>query len=411
MAEMLGRCTDGGSPERDTTRDGEGEQEVERGTAWVRGTLWAAAAKEGVLMSDLGLEGVTVSAVQWMAARDVLGGEASHFTPWLAANLDILADALGLAELTLVETESSAAGNRLDILATGIDDDGDGRPVAIENQYGISDHRHLGQLVAYLAQQGSGLGVWVVEDYSEAHLAAMEFLNRTSTADVGYMLVRVRFTHGLGPNTYQVHFEVAARPNDFVRRGRRRSSGAEVTGHINEQQRGYLREVLEAASPELEGMGLRAQSMHARGAYVNVQLPASVEVSNWGVLTLRTTRSAASVRLHMIGFETREQNSAALEVLRDRYAERLIEVLPGAPQIDWHGGASGALSDYAGIELAGEGYVGGSADRAASWAVAVCRGWLDVMRADPIADLSSLVEDWVVHHEDGSTDFDDNGEP
>jgi hypothetical protein len=33
------------------------------------------------------------------------------------------------------------------------------------------------------------------------------------------------------------------------------------------------------------------------------------------------------------------------------------------------------------------------------------------MRADPIADLSSLVEDWVVHHEDGSTDFDDNGEP
>ena len=72
---------------------------------------------------------VTISAVQWMAARDVLGAEASHFTPWLADNLDILADALGLAELILVETESDVAGNRLDILATGIDDDGDARPV------------------------------------------------------------------------------------------------------------------------------------------------------------------------------------------------------------------------------------------------------------------------------------------
>ena len=79
-------------------------------------------------------------------------GEASHFTPWLADNLDILADALGLAELTLVETESDVAGNRLDILATGTDEDGDERPVAIENQYGISDHKHLGQLVTYLAQ-------------------------------------------------------------------------------------------------------------------------------------------------------------------------------------------------------------------------------------------------------------------
>jgi hypothetical protein len=84
-------------------------------------------------MSDLSPNGVTISAVQWMAARDVLGGEASRFTPWLADNLDILADALGLAELTLVETESDVGGNRLDILASGVDDDADIRPVAIEN--------------------------------------------------------------------------------------------------------------------------------------------------------------------------------------------------------------------------------------------------------------------------------------
>ncbi len=347
---------------------------------------------------------VTISTVQWMAARDVLGGEASHFTPWLAENLDILADALGLAELTLVETESDVAGNRLDILATGIDDDGDARPVAIENQYGISDHRHLGQLVTYLAQQGAGLGVWVVEEYSEAHLAAMEFLNRTSTADVGYMLVRVRFTHGLGPNSYQVHFEVAARPNDFVRRGRRRVSGSEVDGRINEQRRDYLASVLESAKPELEGLGFRGLSMHRRGSYITVRLPSSLEVSNWAGLTIRTTQRTAAVRLHVTGFETREQNSAALDLFKERYGERLMELLPGTPGIDWHGGASGASTDYAGVELAGEGYTGGTGANAAAWAVGVCRSWLEVMRADPVTDLSSLVEDWVVHHEEGSAD-------
>jgi hypothetical protein len=360
-------------------------------------------------MTDPAPGTVTISAVQWMAARDVLGGEASHFTPWLADNLDILADALGLAELTLVEMESDVAGNRLDILATGTDDDGDDRPVAIENQYGISDHKHMGQLVTYLAQQGSGLGVWVVEDYSEAHLAAMEFLNRTSTADVGYMLVRVRFTHGVGPNSYQVHFEVAARPNDFVRRGRHRVPGGEVTRRINEPRRDYLREVLEAARSGVETIGLRGISMHARGAYVNMRLPSSLDVSNWGLLTLRATRSAAAVRLHMRAFETREQNSAALDVLRDRYGERLAGVLSEGP-VEWHGGASGALSDWAGVELAGAGYASGSAEEAATWAIGVCRSWVDAMRDDPITDLSSLVEDWVVHHEEASTDFDTDSE-
>jgi hypothetical protein len=354
---------------------------------------------------------VTISAVQWMAARDVLGDETRYFTPWLAENLDILADALGLAELTLVDTESDVAGNRLDILATAIDEEGDERPVAIENQYGISDHRHLGQLVTYLAQQGSGLGVWVVEDYSEAHLAAVEFLNRTSTPDVGYMLVRVRFTHGVGANTYQVHFEIAARPNAFVRRGRRRVTGAETTGRVNDQQRDYLRAVLDVARPELEAMGLRVLRIHARGVYVDIRLPTSMDLSNWGHLSLRTTRSAAAMRLHMDGFETREQNSAALDVLRDRYEERLVQLLPGAPQIEWHGGASGALTDYAGVELPGAGYAGGTSNEAANWAVGVCRSWIDTMGENPISDLSALVEDWVVHHEGGaSAEFDPQAE-
>ena len=159
----------------------------------------------------------------------------------------------------------------------------DERPVAIENQYGITDHKHLGQLVTYLAQQGGGLGLRVVEDYSEAHLAAMEFLNRTSTSGIGYMLVRVRFTHGVGPSVYQVHFEVAARPNDFVRSGRRRrGAAARPLGASTSLTATTLRLIFDVARPELERIGYRGISLHARGSYITVRLPASLDVSNWG---------------------------------------------------------------------------------------------------------------------------------
>ena len=109
-----------------------------------------------------------ISSMQWLNARDVLPGEATHFTPWLADNLDLLADAADLSELTQVDTEVAVAEKRLDILASGIDGDGDVIPVIIENQYGVTDHRHLGQVITYLAQQQHGLAAARASGVSES---------------------------------------------------------------------------------------------------------------------------------------------------------------------------------------------------------------------------------------------------
>src|SRR4051812_9031531 len=77
-------------------------------------------------------------------ARDVWTSEGGEFTPWLAENLDVLADELGVP-LTLVATEVPVGGFRLDIQAQAQD----GRLVVIENQLERTDHGHLGQLLAY----------------------------------------------------------------------------------------------------------------------------------------------------------------------------------------------------------------------------------------------------------------------
>ncbi|MGH9151120.1 MAG: hypothetical protein ACRD03_01665 [Acidimicrobiales bacterium] len=99
-----------------------------------------------------------------MTAKEVLGGEASDFTPWLVkpASMEILGAALKLEELSAVTAELNVLGKRLDILATALDENGDEVPVCIENQYGMSDASHLGRLIAYLAHQGKGRSVWVV---------------------------------------------------------------------------------------------------------------------------------------------------------------------------------------------------------------------------------------------------------
>jgi hypothetical protein len=84
--------------------------------------------------------------------REAWKHEAGEFTPWLALpeNLDTLAEVCKLSERELVATEHSVGDFKLDILCT----DGD-HQVVIENQLAESDHKHLGQILAYAAGVGA----------------------------------------------------------------------------------------------------------------------------------------------------------------------------------------------------------------------------------------------------------------
>src|ERR1700737_3407827 len=86
-----------------------------------------------------------------IAVRDVWPYEDEHFTPWLSKpdNLNLLGETLGLGQIDLQGTEVAVGNCALDILGR----DASGRAVLIENQFGPSDHSHLGQLLTYLAGQ------------------------------------------------------------------------------------------------------------------------------------------------------------------------------------------------------------------------------------------------------------------
>lgn len=109
-----------------------------------------------------------------VALRDLWTGEATHFTPWLAQNLDVLGSKLGM-DLELESTEASAGDFSCDIVARDLSTN---KLVVVENQYGGTDHKHLGQLITYASVLGAGAVVWIAETIRPEHKSAMDFLNQ-----------------------------------------------------------------------------------------------------------------------------------------------------------------------------------------------------------------------------------------
>lgn len=112
--------------------------------------------------------------IQNVTLKALWPGEATHFTPWLAQNLDVLGSKLGM-DLELVSTEVSAGDFSADIVARDLSTN---RLVVIENQFGGTDHRHLGQLITYASVLDAGAVVWIAEAIRPEHKSAMDFLNQ-----------------------------------------------------------------------------------------------------------------------------------------------------------------------------------------------------------------------------------------
>lgn len=112
--------------------------------------------------------------IHTVALKDLWAGEATHFTPWLAENLDALGSKLGM-DLELESTEAVAGDFSADIVARDLSTN---KLVVIENQYGGTDHKHLGQIITYASVLGAGAVVWIAETIRPEHKSAMDFLNQ-----------------------------------------------------------------------------------------------------------------------------------------------------------------------------------------------------------------------------------------
>lgn len=329
----------------------------------------------------------TVTAVTWLPAKSVLGGEATDFTPWLAQPhiLSLLGDALKLENLSTVAQEHPVLGKRLDILATAEDESGDEVPVCIENQYGISDASHLGRLIAYLAQHESGRAVWIVEEAHDAYVAAVRFLNRTASDEVGYYLVQVRFTHG-ADSGYQVHFEVLAAPIAWEKP----SGGAKKP--VNQGKVAWIRALHDLIRPATLGLGFPSMNAHARGAYIWVRWPDQAWIHALGRnLSIRARKDSMLVAVSVHSYATREDNRTAVTILEEKLSGPLDNALPKGCEVQW-GTTQAGHREQVRVIRRDLGYTAGDVQEAASWSEAVVAAWMSVVQKNPITNLDAEVE-------------------
>lgn len=151
--------------------------------------------------------------------RTIWRNEAGDFTPWLAQAeiLATLGEALHLGELTLQSTELRVGDFSADIVAV----DDSGTQVLIENQLEPTDHRHLGQVLTYLAGIASNEAsiVWVATRFREEHRAAIDWLNRNTTDGFDFFGVEIEVLR-IGDSDPAPRFNLVAMPNDWARQAR-----------------------------------------------------------------------------------------------------------------------------------------------------------------------------------------------
>ena len=158
-------------------------------------------------MSDINL-----GKLERVEVRKAWEHEAQHFTPWLADNLDLLGEKLGIS-LELEGEEVYVGPYRADIMAQNPDD---GSIVLIENQLETADLKHLGQILAYTAGLDARTIVWVATDFNDIHRSAIRWLNEHTVAPFAFFAVQVSIVQ-IGGSQLAPVFEVLERPNEWER--------------------------------------------------------------------------------------------------------------------------------------------------------------------------------------------------
>jgi hypothetical protein len=179
----------------------------------------------------------TLGRLEPVPLRQVWPHEAIDFTPWLAEpdNLSLLADTLNLDELQVQGTEVPVGNFSIDILARDVE----GHVVVIENQFGPTDHSHLGQILTYVAgQEGRATVVWIAEVIREEHRAAIDWLNASTIEGFDFFAVEIEALR-IGTSPPAPRFSVVAKPNDWSR-GVVRASRQAAGSQLDDRARAYI---------------------------------------------------------------------------------------------------------------------------------------------------------------------------
>lgn len=171
--------------------------------------------------------------------RNVWSHEALDFTPWLAANIDSLGQALGL-ELELIKEEACVGDFSLDLLAKDLSTS---KVAIIENQLTQTNHDHLGKLLTYAAGFDASFVIWVAEYIREEHRQALEWLNNRTDTETQFFAVVVEVLK-IDDSKPAYNFKPIVFPNEWHKSRTKRSASNQASPK-GEKYRNYFQSLID----------------------------------------------------------------------------------------------------------------------------------------------------------------------
>ena len=137
--------------------------------------------------------------------------------------MSALSDAIGM-NLQLDRIEVPVGPYFADILAK----DASGEYVVIENQFGKTNHDHLGKLLTYGATFGVSAVVWIAEQFTEEHRKTVEWLNERTIDSLSLYAVQLEVLQ-VDDSAPAIRFNVISQPNPVVRAATAAKSSGSLT--------------------------------------------------------------------------------------------------------------------------------------------------------------------------------------
>lgn len=231
--------------------------------------------------------------LQEIDLREAWDHEAHSFTPWLAQNLDVLAQVIGMP-LEFEGQEVAVENFSADILARNPQDES---YVLIENQLEMADHNHLGQIMTYLAGLEANTVIWIARDFRDAHLSAVRWLNDHTVGLFAFFAVKVRVVR-IGESPLAPIFDVLVRPNRWERTLHAAAEEVKIRSDLGQSRKAFWENYLRLF-PNEERHGAATRQGYRWRTLENLNLVITSYISRDGVgVFIRGPRGADSQEVY-----------------------------------------------------------------------------------------------------------------
>ena len=144
-----------------------------------------------------------------------------------ADGIDLISQDLGI-DVANPRREAKVSNFPCDIVGHLAQDEN--HVVVIENQYGRTDHDHLGKLLTYAAVHQTMTGIWIAEQASDDHRQVIDWLNQNTPPTVNLYLVELK-AFCIGESSAAPQLDIICQPNMTVKLTHADQSDTEKARH------------------------------------------------------------------------------------------------------------------------------------------------------------------------------------